>query len=826
MPEAARATRSMWALLVISVAIPLALYLAVSAYLHGERLREGKANVRQTIMVLEEHALRVFEAQQLIIDRIDQRIQGMSWDEIATSAALHSFLQHAASASPHVDGIWLVGPDGKSANSADFFPLSSVDVRDREYFQALAAADVLHFGEMIVGRMKGNLEFNLGARRSPREQFDGLILVTASSSYLADFWRRVSSFPHHVVALVRPDGSILARHPLVDSLPPPLPASSPLMQAIARENSGVFSATSSVDGVERIYGYSQVGDYPIYVAFGVDRADVLAPWRADMVWHGIVALCAAALLFGLSLLAMRQAGRLAVAMASWRETAGRLSAEVDRREKAEDLVAEKQQLLLELGAATAQRRAILDSMLEGVVAYGPDGRVIYCNDASRRILGIGEDAVPAFDLMAREGRVRGLDDTPLDEATTPVARLMRGETLAQHDLCLLLAEAGAPIICRFTGAPIADARGRPVGGVLTFADVTVEKTNEDRRRLLTNELDHRVRNILATINAMVRLSSRGARDKDDLVETLGGRIAAMSRTHNLLTRNSWRGALLREVVTDEVQPYASPDRLVLRGRDEVVLPPKDAVDFALVIHELATNAAKYGAWSGGGGVVEVSWSLENSDGGARVRVLWRERGGPAVRPPQRVGFGTTLIRSAFQSAGTGVDLRHEPEGVVCEIRLPLRDGPAWRPLAPAAPSAPLPAEPGALAGLAVLLVEDEPIVRLEVAGQLEDAGARVIGPAATLAEGMAAINEARSQTAPLPLPDAAVLDINVSGENVSPLAEALLARGVPVIFVSGYRDLELLSPKLRHLPLVQKPLRPGELVARLVAETRARPAAV
>jgi two-component sensor histidine kinase/CheY-like chemotaxis protein len=822
MPEAANATRWMRALLVISIAIPLALYAAVSAYLYGERLREGKANVRQTVLVLQEHALRVFEAQRLSIDRVDQRIEGMSWAEIRTSQALHEFLKRASDISPHVDGIWLVSPDGHIANSADFFPVPERDYRDREYFKVLQAADTLHFGEMIVGRLKRHLEFNLGARRSPRDRFDGLILVTASIGYLADFWDRAYAHDNHVVALVRPDGSILARYPAVENVPTPLPATAPLMQAIAKGDSGVFSAVSSLDGVDRVYGFSRVGDYPVYVSLGVGRAEIMAPWWNDLIWHGIVALSAAALLFGISLLALRQTRRLAGAMASWRDTAGRLRAEVDRREKAEDLAAEKQRLLVELGAVTAQRRAILDSMLEGVVAYGPDGRVIYCNDASRQILGLEGGAAPALERMAREGRISALDGTVLDEAAAPVARLLGGETLPQQDLRLSLEDGAAPIVCRFTGAPITDEREHAVGGVLTFADVTEQRTNEERRRLLANELDHRVRNMLATINAMIRLSSHGARDKAALVETLSGRIGAMTRTHNLLTRNSWRGALLREVVADEVQPYASPDRLVLRGRDEVVLPPQDAVDFALVIHELATNAAKYGAWSGADGRVDVSWSLERHSATV-VEVLWREQGGPPVSPPakktgRRTGFGTTLIRSAFQAEGAGVELRYEPDGVACTIRVPLRQGPGWRALAPAEALPAPPAPPGSLDGLAVLLVEDEPIVRLELAGMLEDAGARVIGPAATVAEAMTAIAKAR--------PDAAVLDINVRGENVSPLAEALLARGVAIVFASGYRDLELLSPRLRHLPLVQKPLRPGELVAALAAETRARPAAV
>lgn len=810
MPEAARAGRSMQALLVVSAAMPLVLFVAISWYLHGERLAEGEANVAQTVAVLEENALRVFEAQQLIIDRVDQYIAGMGWEEIRNSEAVHRFLRRAADASPHVDGLWLVPPGGISASSADFFPMPPVDASDRDYYRTLEQRDELHFGEMIVGRTKGTLNFNISRRRSPRETFDGLILVTASLAYFMDYWESVSPYPDHVAALIRPDGEVLARYPAPDGVPARLPSDAPLIAAMADSDSGIVDARSGIDGTELIYGYSRVGNYPVFVAFGVGRSDVLAPWRQDLLQHALVALSASVLLSGISLVAMRQTRRLGAAMQSWRESARQLRLEADRRERAEDIVAEKERLLGEVGAVTAERKAILDSMLEGVVAYRATGEVIYSNQASRRILRLRGDTQPSLDRMAREGRLASDMGEPLAETATPVARLMRGDTLTQEDLRISFGD-GDETVCRFSGAPLRDGNGRVTGAVLTFADVTEEKASAQRRTLLMNELDHRVRNMLATISAMVRLSSKGAPDKDALVSILSGRIGAMTRTHGLLTRNSWRGAVLREIVRDEVQPYASPDRLVMEGDDEVVLPPQDAVDFALVVHELATNAAKYGAWSGAEGRVEVRWRV--ADGGRPiVHVTWRERGGPTVRPPSRTGFGSALIRSAFRRGeGAGVDLRHEPGGVTCEIRVPLRAGPSFAPLAGSAAATPAPAEAQALSGVDVLLVEDEAVVRLELAEALAAAGARVIGPASTVGEGMEIVSRRR--------PDAAVLDINLGGETVGPLAERLVARNVPVVFTTGYGSLDLLPPALRQLPLLQKPVRPDELIA--ILATRA-----
>src|SRR5690606_23352325 len=124
--------RSMRALLVVSVAVPLLAFAFVAWFLRTELLEHAREQVEQTATVLEEHALRVFEAQQLIIDRVDQRIAGMSWDEIRGSADVHGYLARLTETSPHVDGLWLIPPGGRTANSADFFPMPDVNANDRD----------------------------------------------------------------------------------------------------------------------------------------------------------------------------------------------------------------------------------------------------------------------------------------------------------------------------------------------------------------------------------------------------------------------------------------------------------------------------------------------------------------------------------------------------------------------------------------------------------------------------------------------------------------------------------------------------------------------
>jgi two-component sensor histidine kinase/PAS domain-containing protein len=802
-------------LLSVAVVLPILLYVGVSGYLRNERLQDGAVYVGQTVRILEEHALRVFEAQLLIIDRVDRHIAGMDWDTIRTSEDVHRFLAATAASSPHVDGLWLVPPDGRTANSADFFPFPEVDVADRDYFQALSEHDRLHFGEMIVGRTKGNLNFNLSRRRSPRDAFDGVILVTTSIEYFTDFWTDATTYPDFVAGLFRDDGKILARFPMTDTVPESLASDSPLLQAIAESDDGVYPSISSIDGTRRIYGYSRIGGYPVYIGFGVEDADLLAPWRQDLLWHGLIALLAAGMLGGSVLIALRQSDQLTTAMASLRATAEDLRAEVGRRVRALDVAAEKERLLAQLREATGQRQAILDNMVEGVVAYGADGAVIYCNDAARAILLLEPGRVPRFDVLAAEGRLERADGTSVSPDASPVARLLHGDTLEHEEYRLRFPGEEKPVVCRFRGAPLLSEAGDVAGAVLTFADISEQKAEEDRRAVLMAELDHRVRNMLATIMAMVRLTSRDAGSREALVEALTGRIGAMARTHSLLTRSGWRGVELGQIVQDEVEPYAGAERLGIEGPCGVLLSPKTAVDLALVVHELATNAAKYGAWSQDHGRVDIAWQVDLA--GARlVRMVWRETGGPPIlAEPKRRGFGSTLLGSTFSEPAAGVDLRWETTGVVGEIRIPVAphsgDRPEHEPAVRKPPSAR--PEDHALAGVSVLLAEDEPIVQMELASSLERAGARVVGPVSTLC---AAITFAESEDI-----DAAVLDVNLNGQSVGAAAEILHARGVPMVFTTGYQSLDSLPPALRHLPRLQKPVSPEDVRARLCEQLRA-----
>ena len=213
-----------------------------------------------------------------------------------------------------------------------------------------------------------------------------------------------------------------------------------------------------------------------------------------------------------------------------------------------------------------------------------------------------------------------------------------------------------------------------IGGFLKIArDETAAKNAEEQRVLLLNELNHRIKNTLATVQSIAEQTLRAGGVETATRTTLIDRLMALSDAHNVLTEKSWAGADLLAIVEGAVAPYRHPGRdpITLDG-PPVRLSPQQAVAVALALHELATIAVKYGGLSTPDGVVTVTWNLAWDEVGARHLVLlWAEQGGPPVAPPSRQGFGTRLLARTFGDSGGRTKLDFAPTGVRCVIELPL-----------------------------------------------------------------------------------------------------------------------------------------------------------
>jgi PAS domain S-box-containing protein len=187
-------------------------------------------------------------------------------------------------------------------------------------------------------------------------------------------------------------------------------------------------------------------------------------------------------------------------------------------------------------------------------------------------------------------------------------------------------------------SPVRDEGGDVVQHFASFVDLTKHKQEKDRLRFLLDELNHRTQNTLATVQAIAVQTLRGVVDKE-VVDAFEGRILALSRAHTLLGRENWDGVGLRDVIEQILEPFGLQDRRVARFAvegDDVRLPPKAALTFAMVFHELATNAAKHGALSNdAAGQIDIAWQIEPTPQGDRMRLRWQESGGPPVTPPGR-----------------------------------------------------------------------------------------------------------------------------------------------------------------------------------------------
>lgn len=220
------------------------------------------------------------------------------------------------------------------------------------------------------------------------------------------------------------------------------------------------------------------------------------------------------------------------------------------------------------------------------------------------------------------------------------------------------------------GRAIFDDAGRPTRVLGTALDITERKSAEARLRLMINELNHRVKNSLATVQAIAAQTLHGHDVPERVRNALTERLIALSRAHDVLTDRKWAGASLAEIARQAAAPHLSSDRdrFVIEG-PHVDLPPRSAIAVALALHELATNAAKYGALSVPEGRVRIDWSTAPGEGDDfRLKVTWRESGGPPVAPPASRGFGTRLIERGLAAELRGeVRIDYQPDGVVCTV---------------------------------------------------------------------------------------------------------------------------------------------------------------
>jgi PAS domain S-box-containing protein len=336
-----------------------------------------------------------------------------------------------------------------------------------------------------------------------------------------------------------------------------------------------------------------------------------------------------------------------------------------------------------------------------------------------------------------------------------------------------------------------DQTGRLVRLSGVTIDITDRKEAEEHQLLLAREVDHRARNALAVVHAIVRLTR--ANSMEGYIDAVEGRIRALAQTHALLSQSRWQGADLARLVDEEVAPFRiGQGGKVNADGPSLVLSAEKAQIVALALHELATNAAKYGALSCGSGRVDIRWRAESG----RLTLVWRETGGPKVELPIRMGFGSKIMNASLkQQVGGDVAFDWQSAGLTCTLHIPFAHASAKGTEVDIQRSNLVTLKPE-VSGR-IMLVEDEILLGMLMRDMITEMGYFVAGPYCTVNEAVAA-SEGQDF-------DAAVLDVNLGGEYVYPLVGRLVARGVPCIFVTGYDD-EAIDERYVHLPMLQKPV--------------------
>ena len=339
--------------------------------------------------------------------------------------------------------------------------------------------------------------------------------------------------------------------------------------------------------------------------------------------------------------------------------------DITERQRMVEALARSQQ---ELREQEERWRATYEHAAIGIVEIDAEGRFLRVNEAILSIVGGTREELLGWKLFGRTHP----DDRDVDGEL--YRKQVAGEIGFYSIEKRFIRRDGRMIWMGVRSSTVRDPSGKFLYGVRVVQDITERKEAEARQKLLIDELNHRVKNTLATVQSLAAQTARGTTSPEAFHQAFEGRLIALSQAHDQLTRQHWQSADLRDIVRGATAPHLShPDEQLAIAGEPVTVSPRIALTMALVLHELTTNAAKYGALSAHDGRIEIGWRVERRPPKSPLlHIEWRERNGPPVEAPAKPGFGSRFIQGSVTTELRGsVRMNFEPEGLHCMIDLPL-----------------------------------------------------------------------------------------------------------------------------------------------------------
>jgi two-component system CheB/CheR fusion protein len=315
----------------------------------------------------------------------------------------------------------------------------------------------------------------------------------------------------------------------------------------------------------------------------------------------------------------------------------------------------------------ARLAALVGNSYDAIVGIATDGTITSWNAGAERIYGYtAEEAIGRSVTILAPKRGAGALRQSLEKLRRGVAvRSEESEAVTKDGRTIWIAQ---------TLSPIKDNEGKVVAAAAIQHDITERKHAESNQSLLVQELDHRVKNTMATVLSVATRTLRNAKSLDDFAKTFEGRMRAMTTAHELLAANTWKGSDLREIVQRQLAPFGRRRGSIGVAGDEIMLTARASIMMGIIVHELATKAAKHGALSVPSGRIEIKWRLAMRDGQLSLLFVWQESGGPKPKPKRRNGFGHTLIERGVRSELEGTSrLTFGRTGLRCELVIPLAE---------------------------------------------------------------------------------------------------------------------------------------------------------